>query len=65
MLYILKKIIYNIDKCKKNVKKQNLQFKRTRHFKTINKMTKFIERNHIRNFNSKFSENQQIYILYY
>ena len=49
----------------KNNRKQTLQFKRTKRFRTINKMIKFIERKNIRNFNSEFSENQQIYILYY
>lgn len=49
----------------KNAKKQTLKCKRKKQFGTLEEMADFIKKNHIRDFDSEFSEKHQVYILRY
>ena len=48
---------------KKETKK--LRFRRVKKFKKLIEMTNFIEKNHIKNFDSNFLEAKQVYVLHY
>lgn len=46
-------------------KNKKLRFRRVKHFKVLVEMIRFIERNHIRNFNSEFCEYKNEFVLHY